>query len=191
MHKAIFLDRDGTINEEMGYINHISRFKIFPFTFEAIKLLKECGYKIIVITNQAGLARGYFSEEILRSVHEKLMEDARRAGAPIDRLYYCPHLPGAAIKKYDRNCNCRKPKTGMLEKARDELNIDLSRSVMIGDRYKDMQFGWKMGLQTVLVLSGYGMGEYTHQRERWEKQPDMIAENLLEAAREICKKHSS
>lgn len=191
MHKAIFLDRDGTINEEMGYINHISRFKIFPFTFDAIKLLKECGYKIIVITNQAGLARGYFSEEVLQSVHDKLMDEAQKTGAGIDKIYYCPHLPGAAVKKYDRDCSCRKPKTGMLEKARDELNIDLSRSVMIGDRYKDMQFGWKVGLKTVLVLSGYGKGEYTHQREQWEREPDMVAENLLEAAQEICKTHSS
>ncbi len=191
MQKAIFLDRDGTINEEMGYINHISRFKIFPFTFEAIKLLKECGYKIIVITNQAGLARGYFSEELLRAVHKTLMDEARIAGAEIDKIYYCPHLPGAPVKKYDRDCNCRKPKTGMLEKARDELDIDLSRSLMIGDRYKDMEFGRKMGLKTVMVLSGYGRGEYTHQKEQWTRPPDMVAENLLEAAKKICKPHSS
>ncbi|RMH66637.1 MAG: HAD family hydrolase [Calditrichaeota bacterium] len=186
MEKAIFLDRDGTINEEMGYINHISRFHIFPFTFEALKVFKKCGYKLVVITNQAGLARGYFSEDVLRDVHGMLEKRARDAGVPLDKIYFCPHLPGAPVKKYDRMCNCRKPKTGMLEQARDELNIDLSRSVMIGDRYKDVLFGKKMGLKTVMVLTGYGKGEYTYQKEQWKEKPDIVADNLLDAAMKIC-----
>ncbi len=186
MEKAVFLDRDGTINEEMGYINHITRFNIFPFTFEALKLLKKCGFKLVVITNQAGLARGYFKEDVLAEVHQKLEEEARAAGAQIDKIYFCPHLPGAPVKKYDVECNCRKPKTGMLERAREELNIDLSRSVMIGDRYKDVMFGKKMGLKTVMVLTGYGKGEYTYQKNNWKEMPDLIAENLLDAALKLC-----
>ncbi len=185
MEKAVFLDRDGTINEEMGYINHISRFKIFPFTSEAIKIFTSCGYKVFVITNQAGLARGYFNEDVLNEVNERLLDYLNKNQAHIEKIYFCPHLKDAVVEKYKKDCECRKPKPGMILKAKKEYAIDLSQSFMIGDRYKDIEFGKKQGLKTIMVLTGYGMGEFTHQKQFWKIQPDFICKNLLEAAKVI------
>jgi len=182
MNKAVFLDRDGTINEEMGYINHISRFKIFRFVPKAIRILNESGYKVIVVTNQSGVARGYFDEQLVKEVHKKLLNKVELAGAKIDAIYYCPHHPDEGKPPYRIDCECRKPKTGMIQKAKNAFNLDITRSFMIGDRYKDVEFGHKAGLHTVMVLTGYGKGEYTYQRQQWKKKPDHISKNLLEAA---------
>lgn len=185
MDRVVFLDRDGTINEEMGYINHEDRFKVFDFVPSAIRVFNELGYRVIVITNQSGIARGYFTETLLEKVHSKLQTDLKREKAYIDKIYYCPHHPTEGSDKYRKNCNCRKPKTGLIEKAKAEFTIDMSRSIMIGDRFKDMVFGHKLGLKTIMVLTGYGMGEYTYQRSDWPFQPDMICDNLYQAARRI------
>jgi len=185
MTKAVFLDRDGTINEEMGYINHVSRFKIFNYVPQAIRLLNEAGYKVIVVTNQSGVARGYFSEELVNKLHQSLIEKVKESSAEIDKIYYCPHHPTEGLRKYRLDCECRKPKTGMIEKARREFNLDMSSSYLIGDRYKDIVFGKKTGLHSIIVLTGYGRGEYTYQRGSWKIRPDHISENLLEAAKYI------
>ena len=191
MNKAIFLDRDGTINEEMGYINHLSRFKVFDFVYEAIRILNNEGYKIIVITNQSGLARGYFDKSLLERIHSNLLTDAQKNKARIDKIYYCPHHKNGIIAEYSKECDCRKPKPGLLLKARDEFNIDMSQSYIIGDRYKDMQFGLKNGLKTIMVMTGYGLGEYTYQKNNWSQMPDFICQDLLEAAEIISKwKHT-
>ena len=182
MNKAVFLDRDGTINEEMGYINHISRFKIFSFVPEAIRILNESGYKVIVVTNQSGVARGYFDEQLVREVHKKLLHKVELTGARIDAIYYCPHHPDEGKPPYRIDCECRKPKTGMIQKAKKAFNLDMARSFMIGDRYKDVEFGRNAGLHTVMVLTGYGKGEYMYQRQQWAKMPEHISKNLLEAA---------
>ncbi|HEM49084.1 MAG TPA: D-glycero-beta-D-manno-heptose 1,7-bisphosphate 7-phosphatase [Caldithrix sp.] len=182
MKKAVFLDRDGTINEEMGYINHASRFIIFDFVPEAIKILNECGFLVLIVTNQSGVARGYFSEELLISLHNNLIAKVEKNQAKIEKIYYCPHHPNEGIKKYKLDCNCRKPKPGMIEMARDEYNIDLGDSYIIGDRYKDVQFGQNMGLHTIMVLTGYGLGEYSYQNKDWPTQPEYICNNLLDAA---------
>jgi len=182
MNHAVFLDRDGTINEEMGYINHVSRFKIFDFAAQAIKIFNELHYKVIVVTNQAGVAKGYFDEALLKRVHQKLQKEMAAAGAVIDAIYYCPHHPTEGRGKYKKDCPCRKPKTGMLEKAAREWHIDLSRSVMIGDRLKDTLMAHKAGMKAIMVLTGYGKGEYLYQSKEWEDHPEHIAENLLEAA---------
>ncbi len=188
-NKAVFLDRDGTINEEMGYINHLSRFRIFPFTAKAIALLRENGYKIIVVTNQAGVARGYFTEEQVREVHLFLQNRLSKENAQIDKIYYCPHHPTEGNGKYKKTCVCRKPNTGMISKAVEDFDIDLSRSYMIGDRYKDVLFAHKVGLKSIMVLTGYGKGEYTYQRDTWEQKPDFLCENLLLAAQYICEQN--
>ena len=191
MNKAIFLDRDGTINEEMGYINHLSRFKVFDFVYEAIRILNNEGYKIIVITNQSGLARGYFDKSLLERIHSNLLTDAQKNKARIDKIYYCPHHKNGIIAEYSKECDCRKPKPGLLLKARDEFNIDMSQSYIIGDRYKDMQFGLKNSLKTIMVMTGYGLGEYTYQKNNWSQMPDFICQDLLEAAEIISKwKHT-
>jgi D-glycero-D-manno-heptose 1,7-bisphosphate phosphatase len=182
MKKAVFLDRDGTINEEMGYINHASRFKIFDFVPEAIKILNDCEFLVFVVTNQSGVARGYFSEDLLISLHDHLSAMVEANHAKIEKIYYCPHHPKEGLLKYRVNCNCRKPKPGMIERAKNEYTIDLEESFIIGDRYKDIQFGQNMGLHTIMVLTGYGLGEYTYQINDWPKQPDQVCNNLLDAA---------
>jgi D-glycero-D-manno-heptose 1,7-bisphosphate phosphatase len=185
MEKAIFLDRDGTINEEMGYINHPSRLVIFPFVAESIRLIREAGYKAVVITNQAGIARGYFKESVLQEVHARMNRILKEQGAELDGLYFCPHHPTEGAAPYRMDCNCRKPKPGMVLQAQKDLNINLEESWMIGDRYKDIVFAQKLGLQSAMVKTGYGLGEYTYQRDNWEHDPQIMAENLLEAVRQI------
>ncbi len=183
MNRAVFLDRDGTINEEMGYINHISRFKMFPFVPGAIRLLNKAGYKVFVITNQSGVARGYFDEQLLARVHNLLLTAVENEKAIIEKIYYCPHHPDEGRAPYKKECNCRKPKTGMIEKARSEFDIDLNHSFMVGDRYKDVEFGKRAGLKTIMVMTGYGIGEYTYQSRQWPSQPNYIFDNLFEAAK--------
>lgn len=181
-NRAVFLDRDGTINEEMGYINDISRFIIFEFVTEAIKVLNNAGYLVIVVTNQSGVARGYFTEALVQKVHQHLQETVESASARIDRIYYCPHHPIEGKGKYKKVCSCRKPGTGMISMAQKEFNIDLTKSYMIGDRYKDVLFAKTAGLCPIMVKTGYGLGELEHQRTSWKTQPHFIAQNLLEAA---------
>jgi D-glycero-D-manno-heptose 1,7-bisphosphate phosphatase len=178
---AVFLDRDGTISEEVGYVNHLSRLQLYPWSAEAIRKLNRAGRRVIVVTNQSGVARGYFSEELVREVHEKMAQELAAHGAKVDAIYYCPHHPTGQLQAYRIDCRCRKPLTGMLEQAAWRFHIDLRSSYVVGDGYRDMQLGFNAGAHTILVLSGYGRGEYEHQRQRWPRQPDWIAENLLEA----------
>jgi len=141
MNKIVFLDRDGTINEEMGYINHRDRFRIFNFVPEAIRILKELGYKVIVLTNQSGIARGYFTEEVLTEVHELLQKTLTEKNAKTDKIYYSPHHPTEGKGSYRTDCDCRKPKTSMIKMAEKDFSINRSHSFIIGDRFKDMEFG--------------------------------------------------
>jgi D-glycero-D-manno-heptose 1,7-bisphosphate phosphatase len=182
---AVFLDRDGTINEEMGYINHPDRFIIFPFVAESIKIFNEMGLKVIVVTNQSGVARGYFKESLVVELHETLQKKMQEQGAQIDSIYYCPHHPKEGRGKYKLNCNCRKPKPGMVLKAVDEYDIDVQKSYMIGDRYKDILFARNLNMKSALVLTGYGLGEYTFDKEKWKYQPDFVGENILQIAHQI------
>lgn len=186
MEKAVFLDRDGTINEEMGYVNHPSRFQIFEFAAPAIRKLNDIGFKVIILTNQSGLARGYFDEKVLEEVHTNLLNHLSIHKARIDKIYHCPHHIEGSVKKFTTDCDCRKPKPGMLKRAEREFNISLKESYLIGDRYKDIQFGQKSGLTTIMVLTGYGLGEHTYQKNQWTKGPDFICKNLLDAADIIC-----
>lgn len=186
MDRAVFLDRDGTINEEMGYINHLSRFKIFDFAFEAVQKLNKCGFKVFILTNQSGLARGYFDEQLLDEVHDKMLSKFQEKEARIEKIYYCPHHKDGIVEKYKTDCDCRKPKPGLLNRANKEFRIDITKSYMIGDRYKDVEFGFANELKTIMLLTGYGLGEYTYQQKQWSRQPDFICKNILEAAELIC-----
>ena len=184
-HPAVFIDRDGTISEEVGYVNHPSRFRLFPYSAEAIKLLNNSGWLAILITNQAGVARGYFSEDIIVSVHDRLKSDLEIQAAKLDAVYYCAHHPTVGEPPYRLECDCRKPKTGLIDCATTDFEIDLPASWMIGDRYSDIELARNAGLHSAFVLSGYGRGEWEYQRGSWKHEPDLVSENLLEAVRII------
>ena len=182
---AVFLDRDGTLCEEVGYVNHIDRLKLFPWTAEAIRKLNRAGVPVIVTTNQSGVARGYFPEELVHQVHRKIALELAASDARIEAFYYCPHHPDASEKSYRKECECRKPRTGMLAEAAQRFHIDLKSSYVVGDSSRDMEMGFNSGARTVLVMTGYGRGNYENLRHRWHRQPDMMAENLLEAVEKI------
>ena len=182
---AVFIDRDGTISEEVGYINHPSRFRVFPYAASAIKLLNDHGWLAVIITNQAGVARGYFSESMIETVHDNLRRELCDQGARVDAIYYCAHHPTVGEPPYRQDCDCRKPKPGLVNRAAKDLDIMLEQSWMIGDRYGDIELARNAGLRSALVLSGYGRGEWENQRSLWKHQPDLVAENLLEAVESI------
>ena len=183
--RAVFIDRDGTMSEEVGYVNHSSRFRLFPYTATAIKHLNESGWLAIVVTNQAGVARGYFSEDMIETVHAQMTKDVTANGGRIDAIYYCAHHPSVGEPPYRVACDCRKPQPGLITRAAEEFDVDLSSSWMIGDRYSDVELARNAGVKSMFVLSGYGRGEWEHQRTTWSAQPDLVAENLLEAVQMI------
>lgn len=182
---AIFLDRDGTVTEEVGYVNHIDRAQLFPWSPRAIRMLKSTGLPVIIVTNQSGVGRGYFTEELVRQVHRKIQDELSAEGTKLDAFYYCPHHPTGIIEKYRQDCRCRKPMPGMAEEAAEQFGIDLAASYLVGDTYRDMQTGFNMRARTILLMTGYGRGEHEYHRDRWTRMPDLIAENLLEAAGSI------
>jgi len=198
-NSAVFLDRDGTINEEVGYLDTLEKLKLYENTAQAIKLINETGMKAIVITNQSGIARGYFDEQFVKQVHQRIQYVLQQQGAFIDAFYYCPHHPTEGTGKYLQSCSCRKPEPGMLIAAARDLNIDLKDSYTIGDMLKDIQVAARVGAKSVLVKSGYGMhtlaqgiletpGKTHIQMENIEKamiNPDYIAEDILDAVKWI------
>ncbi|MFY9583666.1 MAG: HAD family hydrolase [Candidatus Acidiferrales bacterium] len=169
--RAVFLDRDGTLCEEMGFLNHLSRFQMFPFAAPAIRRLNEAGVPVIVVTNQSGVARGIFPELLVHLVHEKMTAELAAAGAHLDAIYFCPH-------KSEDACDCRKPLAGMLERAAREHALELTSSYVVGDSYRDLEMAQRVGSRGILVLTGYGRGEYELHRNEWTMQPFGVAENL-------------
>lgn len=175
------MDRDGTMTVEGGYINHPSRLQLIDGTAQAVKLCNENHLLAVVTTNQAGVARGYFTEDLVKVVHSRLEDLLAQQGAKLDAIYYCPHHPREGKPPYRAECDCRKPGPGMINQACRELPVDLARSYMVGDKISDSEFGHRLGIRTVMVLTGYGRGEYEYQRQDWKDTPDHIAENLKEA----------
>ena len=175
MNRAAFLDRDGTIARDVHYCRRPEDFEILPTVPEAIRLLNENSFKVIIITNQSGIARGYFTEETLARIHQKMKEELAQSGVKIDAIYYCPHHP-------DDNCECRKPETALFLKAAKELDIDFSSSFVVGDMQMDIDAGRALGTKTVLVTTGpKGDNEIIDP-------PDYTANNLLEAAKWISQR---
>jgi D-glycero-D-manno-heptose 1,7-bisphosphate phosphatase len=183
--RAVFMDRDGTISEEVGYVNHPSRYRVFPYSAEAVRLLNEAGWLAILVTNQAGVARGYFTEDIITAVHGVLASELEKQGARLDAIYYCAHHPTVGDEPYRFDCDCRKPKPGLIERAAREFEIDLAHSWMIGDRYSDIELARNAQVRSAFVLSGYGRGEWEYQRLAWKHEPDMVAEDLLQAVKKM------
>ena len=179
MRVAVFLDRDGTINEEMGYLNHIDRFVLIPGAVTAIRSINESGLKAVVVTNQSGAARGYFSKELIDQVHQKMSDLLEEEGAFLDGIYTCTHAPPS--KEESGGCGCRKPKIGLMKQAALELNLDLEKSYVVGDRFKDVEMARNAGAKAILVLTGYGKGELEFLGPSSKVQADFVAEDLAEA----------
>jgi len=182
---AIFLDRDGTICEEVGYVNHLSRSRLLPGSLEAIRLINQAGLLAVVTTNQSGVARGYFSEDLVEAVHAQLLSAVSSGGARLDAIYHCPHHPSEGSPPWRAACDCRKPKPGMILRAAREHGIDLAGSYVVGDSVVDIEAGAAAGLPGVLVLTGYGRGLLEHQKHRFKTEPAHAAEDLLGAVRFI------
>ena len=182
---AIFMDRDGTLSHEIGYVNHASRFQLFPWAVDAVRLVNRAGWAAVLVTNQAGVARGYFPESVIHEVHARVQAALGAGDARLDGLYVCMHHPSAGEPPYRQDCECRKPRPGMLLRAQRELDLDLARSWVVGDRHGDLQVAWNAGARGALVKSGYGLGEWVHHAPRWPRQPDLVAEHLLEAVERI------
>lgn len=183
-NKTVFLDRDGTINIEKNYLFKTEDFEFIKGSERAIKLLNDHGYKVIVITNQAGVARGFYSEKEVNKLHKYINQKLEQAGAHIDGFYYCPHHPVAGIGFYKRICNCRKPNTGLFEKAAQDFDVDVEHSYMIGDNIADIQGGNNFGVKTILVSTGYGK----KLRDEGGVKYDYYTANLLSAVEYILER---
>ena len=151
---ALFLDRDGVLTEEIGYITSVENLHIFPYAEECIRLIHEKGYYAIVITNQSGVARGLFTEETLKDMNTFLKEMTG-----VDAIYYCPHHPDGEVDKYRKICKCRKPEIGLLEQACKDFDINMDKSYMVGDRAGDILTGQRVGIKAILLESGYGLAK--------------------------------
>jgi D-glycero-D-manno-heptose 1,7-bisphosphate phosphatase len=181
--RAVFLDRDGTINVEVQYLSDVSKFQFIPGVPWALKRLKEAGYLLVVVTNQSGIGRGYYDEAALDSIHQHMHADLASFGAAIDACYFCPHHPEHAVGEYRKECGCRKPLPGMLQQAAADLDIDLAASFMIGDKLADVEAGINAGCTSLMVLTGYGAAHAPLLPEGVVAYPDLLAaaEAILES----------
>jgi D-glycero-D-manno-heptose 1,7-bisphosphate phosphatase len=157
--RAVFLDRDGTINIEREYLHRIEDFEFIPGAPQAIRLLKDAGFMVIVVTNQSGVARGYYDEAAISRLHRHMDAELARFGAVIDAYYFCPHHPEHGIGEYKKTCECRKPLAGMLFQAAEDFSLDLTGCYIIGDRVADVEAGLKAGCIPLMVRTGYGVVE--------------------------------
>ncbi len=179
MNKATFLDRDGVIVEDIGYPHKIEQLKLIPKSAEAIKILNDNNFIVIIVTNQSGIAKGYFIENDTIIFNNIMEEELKKHDARIDAIYYCPHHPNGIIEKYKIDCNCRKPKSGMLIDAKKDFNINLNQSFIIGDRLTDMEAGKNVGCKCIMVLTGNG------KYEKKNNKIDYIAQDLHDAVEHI------
>jgi D-glycero-D-manno-heptose 1,7-bisphosphate phosphatase len=171
---AAFIDRDGTLIEEVNFLSRVEHLKLFSYTDEAIKLLKANGFLVIVVTNQSGIGREIYTEDDMHRIHQVMQNDL---GGVIDAFYFCPHLPCDG-------CKCRKPNLGMLDSAQADFDIDLQNSWMIGDKKIDVETAYKAGIRSAMVMTGYGR----KHRDELIEPPTVIAEDLLEAVKTIVKR---
>ncbi len=168
---AVFLDRDGTLIHEVDHLSDVDRLEVFPFSLEAVNLLRNAGFRVIVLSNQSGIGRGYFDEESMHKIHDEIQ---RQLNGAIDWFYYCPHRP-------DEGCRCRKPRLGLIEDACRDFAIDLSRSWMVGDKNIDVETGHNAGIRSALVSTGYG----NKHKEILKQEPEVFGINLLEAVEKL------
>ena len=186
MNPAVFLDRDGTILDELGYLTPASAIHIYPWAVDSIRLLKRAGYLVVMITNQGGIGLGLYDHLFVQQTHEALTKQFAAAGAHIDAWYYCPHHPEAVVDEYRVVCGCRKPAPGMLNDAARDLAIDFSSSWVVGDQWRDVQLGHVTGCRSILLRTGHG----TTQEASWPAniaRPTATADNLMAAVSVILR----
>ncbi len=178
--RAVFIDRDGTLIEEVGYLDRPERVALYPWTIDAVRALNRGGFRVVLVSNQSGVARGFFTEAVVEAVHRHIAELLEAGGARIDAYYYCPHHPDGKVKAYAVACDCRKPARGLVDRAARELGVDPSRSFVVGDRWLDVELAREVGARSVLVRTGYGLTEEAKPREG--VTADAVADNLIAAA---------
>jgi D-glycero-D-manno-heptose 1,7-bisphosphate phosphatase len=180
MKRAVFLDRDGTLIEESGYLDRLERLFFFPYSVDAVRLLNRAGFAVVIITNQAGIARGIVKESFVEEAHRHIAQRLEAGGAKIDAFYYCPHYPEGTVAEYRVTCDCRKPQPGLLLRAAADLNLDLEHSFVVGDRWHDLAAGQAVGASGVLVRTGLGWRDEAAPHPG--TVPDAIVDNLMDAA---------
>ncbi len=179
LRPAVFLDRDGTLNVDVGYLHAIDQLELFPWTADALRLLKRAGYLLVVVSNQAGIAQGMIAPGVVEQAHAEMLRRVREAGGDLDALYFCPHHPRGAIKELATDCRCRKPLPGMIDDAARDLGIDVARSWVVGDKWLDVQLGHAAGARSILVRTGWGADQ---ERRRPEGQKvEAICDNVIAA----------
>jgi len=183
--RALFLDRDGTVCVERGFLARADDVELIPGSATAVRLAREAGFRIVVVSNQSGVARGYFDEAAVAAIHARLADLLAREGATLDGIYYCPHHPKGVVERLRDRCDCRKPAPGMLLRARDEMGLRLRGSYTIGDRWRDVEAGARAGTRSILVLTGYGRAEFGYHSRGGAPPPLHVAEDLLAAVRWI------
>ena len=181
LRHAAFLDRDGVVIEESHYLGDADRVRLVPGAGESIATLNRAGWVVVVVTNQSGVARGLFSRDSVCAVHERLASLLLEYGARIDSFYFCPHHPEAELEEYRQDCDCRKPKPGMLRRAAQELGLDLTASWMVGDRVSDLEAGAAAGCRTILVRTGYGAAVNTVELDCARLKLGLVAIDLADA----------
>ncbi len=177
MRRAVFLDRDGTLLEEGNFVDRLDKLVFFPYSIDAVRALNRAGLAVVVVTNQSGVARGLYTEEFVRAAHRHINQRLEAAGARVDGFYYCPHHPEGSVEALRTECDCRKPKPGQLIRAAADLDLDLTRSFMVGDRWKDIEAGEAVAARGVLVRTGYGRD----QEEAHESRGAVVVDNLIQA----------
>jgi len=181
LQPVVFLDRDGTLNVELGYIRELERLVLIDGACQSVRRLNQAKVAAVLVTNQTGAARGYYPESHIQALNERLCRLLKDGGAYLDDMYYCPHLREGDVAPYNVSCHCRKPETGMIEKAfADHTQFDRARSFVIGDKSTDVELAHNAGAKGILVSTGYGeavmKGKY-----QWQVEPDFQADSIVEA----------
>jgi D-glycero-D-manno-heptose 1,7-bisphosphate phosphatase len=177
--RAVFLDRDGTLIEEAGYLERLERLAFFPYSVDAVRLLNRAGFAVVIVTNQAGIARGIVKESFVHEAHRHITRQLEAGGARVDAFYYCPHHRHGVVEALRMECGCRKPGSDLLKQAATDFHLDLPRSFIVGDRWHDVQAGQAVGARGVLVRTGYGRSEERRPKEGVEAAA--ITDNLMGA----------
>jgi D-glycero-D-manno-heptose 1,7-bisphosphate phosphatase len=179
MTKAIFLDRDGTVNVDVGYLHQLEDLELFPFAVDALRLLKRAGFELVIVTNQSGIARGMIDPGFVHVCHDEMRRRLQAGGADLDAMYYCPHHPSGIVAGLNIDCRCRKPSPGMIEDAIRDRGIDPTQSWVVGDKWLDVQLGHAVGAQSILVRTGWGKEQ--EQRRPEGQKVEAVCDNLIHA----------